>query len=288
MDQHDRKVIAVVGATGLQGSALSRRLLGQGWPVRALTRNPDGAPAKALAALGAEVVRSDSADPASLDRSLAGVHGVYSVQNHHISGHDGEVQQGKNVADAVLRAGVGLLVYASTGNGAGGTGIGSWDAKVAVADHARQLGVPLTVLRPTAFMELTTEKKFYPPASVWHMMPKVMGATRRIGWISVDDLAVIAEKAFADPGAFAGKDVSLASDVLSIQECRATWREVTGKAPRRFPMPLWLFERFTGTDETTMWRWLRDNDMEFDTRTTKELHPGARTFAEWLASRPAS
>jgi uncharacterized protein YbjT (DUF2867 family) len=283
MSQHEGKVIAVVGATGLQGGALSRRLLQQGWPVRALTRKPDSAPAKALAALGAEVVKADSEEPASLARSFEGAHGIYSVQNHHISGHEGEIRQGKNVADAAAGAGVRLLVYASTGNGAGGTGIGSWDAKVAVAEHARQLGVPLTVLRPTAFMELTTEKKFYPPASVWHVMPKVMGETRRIGWISVDDLAVVAEHAFADPGAFAGRDISLAADVLSIQECRAAWRDVVGKSPRRFPMPLWLFERFTGTDETTMWRWLRANDMEFDTSATREIHPGARTFRAWLA-----
>ena len=288
MAEDTAKVIAVVGATGLQGGALSRRLLHHGWPVRALTRNPDGAPARALAALGADVVKADSEEPASLARSFAGVHGVYSVQNHHISGHDGEVRQGKNVADAAARAGVAHLVYASTGNGTGGTGIGSWDAKAIVAEHARGLRVPLTVLRPTAFMELTTEKKFYPPVSVWHIMPKVMGETRPIGWISVDDLAVIAEKAFSDPGRFAGQDLSLASDVLSIQDCRAVWRDVTGKGPRRFPMPLWLFERFTGTDETTMWRWLRDNDMDFETSTTKEIHPGARTFSEWLVTRSGS
>ena len=234
------------------------------------------------------MVKADSEEPASLERSLAGVHGVYSVQNHHISGHDGEIRQGRNVADAVARTGVSHLVYASTGNGGGGTGIRSWDAKATVTEHARHLGVPLTVLRPTAFMELTTEKKFYPPASVWHVMPRVMGESRRIGWISVEDLAVIAEKAFADPGRFAGQDLSLASEVLSIQECRTAWREVMGKSPRRFPMPLRLFERFTGTDETTMWRWLRENDMDFDTSITKEIHPGARTFREWLATRRGS
>lgn len=276
-------VIAVVGATGLQGRAVVRRLLEQGWAVRALTRKPDGPPARALAALGAEVVQSDSADRALLEQRFAGAHGVYSVQNHHVSGLDGELEQGKNVADAAARAGVRHLVYASAGPGDRGTGVGSWDVKFGVIDHTRQLGVPLTVLRAMAFMELMTEKKFYPPASVWHLMPKLVGEDRPIGWISVEDLAVIAEKAFAAPDAYAGRELPLVSDARSIGECRALWRDVTGRAPRRFPMPQWMFERFTGTDETTMWRWLRDHQVDLDTGPTLEAHPDARSVGAWLA-----
>jgi uncharacterized protein YbjT (DUF2867 family) len=276
------RTVAVVGATGLQGSAVTRRLLVQGWRVRALTRNPDGDPARTLAGLGAEVVRSDSADPEVLARCFDGAHAVYSVQNHHISGYDGEIRQGKNVADAAARTGVGHMVYASSGAALAATGVGSWDAKVAVAEHARGRGVPLTVLRPVAFMELMTEKRFYPQASVWHLMPKLMGEATPVGWLSIGDLAVIAEKAFADPGTFVGRDLALASDVRSIQDCRAIWRDVTGREPRRFPMPRWLFERFSGTDETTMWRWLRQNRLDFDTRPTYEIHPEARTVRDWL------
>jgi uncharacterized protein YbjT (DUF2867 family) len=161
-DAHDVKTIAVVGATGLQDSAVTRKLLREGWRVRALTRDPNGQRARDLAALGAEVMGSDAADPASLERSFAGVHGVYSVQNHHIAGYEGEVRQGRNVADVVARAGVAHLVYASAGTGIAGTGIGSWETKVEVAEHARRSGAPLTVLRPMAFMELMTERKFYP------------------------------------------------------------------------------------------------------------------------------
>ena len=79
--------------------------------------------------------------------------------------------------------------------------------------------------------------------------------------------------------------MSLAGDVLSIQQCREIWREVMGRPPRRFPMPVWLFERFTGTDETTMWKWLREHDMPFDTQPTRDIHAGARTLRDWLAHR---
>ena len=284
MSEHADKVIAVVGATGLQGRAVTRRLLAEGWRVRALTRNVAGERARALAALGADTVRADSADPASLEAAFAGAHGVYNVQNHHISGYDGEVAQGKNVADAVARTGVRHMVYGSAGVGAPGTGVGSWDTKLAVSEHAQGLGVPLTVLRPMAFMDLMSERRFYPPASVWHLMPKLMGQSRPVGWLSVEDLAVVAAKAFEDPDAFVGRDIPLTSDVQSIEECREIWREVTGRAPRRFPMPVWLFERFSGTDETTMWRWLRHNHVDLDTGPTLEIHPEARTVRAWLAA----
>lgn len=135
MGQHDGKVIAVVGATGLQGRAVSRRLLERGWPVRALTRNPAGAHAVALAALGADVLRADSEDTSSLERCFAGVYGVYKIQNHHRSGLDGELDQGRNVGDAAAVAKVRHLGYGSAGTGDRDTGVGSWDVKSAVTDH---------------------------------------------------------------------------------------------------------------------------------------------------------
>jgi uncharacterized protein YbjT (DUF2867 family) len=107
----------VVGATGLQGRAVTRRLLQDHWPVRALTRNPDGKKARAIAQLGAEVIKADMADPASLERAFDGVHGVFSVQNHHLSGYEGEVRQGKHVAEVAKRVGVPLLVYSGAGPG---------------------------------------------------------------------------------------------------------------------------------------------------------------------------
>ena len=60
----DKKIIAVVGATGAQGGGLARAILSDpdsGFAVRALTRDPDSDKARALAAMGAEVVRADVA-----------------------------------------------------------------------------------------------------------------------------------------------------------------------------------------------------------------------------------
>jgi uncharacterized protein YbjT (DUF2867 family) len=284
----DDRLVVVLGATGRQGGAVARHLLAGGWRVRAVTRTPGSTAAQALTAAGAEVVRADMADPAGLRIALAGAYGVFSVQNPMTSGLAGEVTQGVNVGTAAEEAGARHVVYGSAGVGRPGTGIGSWDSKVAVQAHLESLRLPLTVLRPMAYMELMSDRRFYPPVAAWHVMPKLMGGDRPVQWLRLDDFGAVVARVLADPGRFVGADLALASDVRSIDECRALWREVFGRDPRRFPMPVRLFEKFVGTDLTTMWRWLRTNPTEVDTAVTKALVPEARTVRQWLLERRAT
>jgi uncharacterized protein YbjT (DUF2867 family) len=278
------RTIVVCGATGLQGSAVTRHLLYQGWRVRALTRNPKSAKAQALGALGAEVVQGDMENPDSLKPHFSGAYGVFSVQNPMLSGVAGEIRQGKNVAEVAKQSGVQHLVYGSAGVGVQDSGVPSWESKLIIEDHMKRLGLPVTILRPTAFMELMTDKKFYPSVSAWYLMPKLIGDTRKLFWLSVDDLGFIGAKAFAEPEKFIGKELLLASDVQLLGECRTIYREVVGKAPSRFPMPVWLFERFGefGKDLIEMWRWLRDGQVDIDTGNTLAIHPNGLSVRSWL------
>ncbi len=76
----EKKIVAVVGATGVQGGAVARALLEDGeFAVRALTRDTGSAAAKDLASLGAEVVAADLYDEASLRRAFDGAYGAYLV-----------------------------------------------------------------------------------------------------------------------------------------------------------------------------------------------------------------
>ena len=285
----DERVIAVTGATGGQGGAVTRALLDDGWRVRALTRKPSGPAARRLAELGAEVTGADMADRAALEEVFRGAYGVYSVQNPMISGLDGEVAQGRNVAAAAKAAGVAHLVYGSAGPGVAGTGVGSWESKLVVEEYLRQLEVPVTVLRPMAFMELMTDKRFYPQFSTWSLMPRLMGADRPVLWLCLDDLGAIAALVFSDPARFLGADLRLASDVLSIDDARGVWHEVAGRRPRSLPIPEPLFKRFVGDDLPAMWRWLRTHPVEVDPGETRALLPGALSVRRWVerqASRP--
>jgi uncharacterized protein YbjT (DUF2867 family) len=274
--------IAVCGATGRQGGAVVRSLLRDGWPVRGLTRRPERPAARALVALGAEVVRADMEDPGTLRDALDGAHGVFSVQNGIASGFDREVVQGRNVADAAKAAGVASLVYASAGPATPGTGVPSWESKLPVEEHIRNVGVPFTILRPTAFMELMTDRTFYPAVGTWRIWPKVTGDGRPIPWLSVRDVGVITARAFAEPEGFGGKELKLAGDVQTLAACRSIFREVMGREPRSFPMPMWLFDRFTRRDTLTMWRWLRKGDVNADPDATRAVLPEAWTVRTWL------
>ena len=78
----EKKIIAVVGATGAQGGGLARAILGDasgGFTVRALTRDVKSDKAKELAKQGAEVVEADVDDLESLKRAFKGAYGAYCV-----------------------------------------------------------------------------------------------------------------------------------------------------------------------------------------------------------------
>jgi uncharacterized protein YbjT (DUF2867 family) len=284
MNSDTTRIIVVTGATGRQGGAVTRSLLERGWRVRALTRDPQSQKAQRLSTLGAEVVQGNMQDRRSLEPVFEGAYGAYSVQNSMLNGLEAEVVQGKLVAEVAKAAKLQHLVYGSTGTGQP-TGIGLWDSKLQIEEHMKMLGIPLTILRPRAFMELMRDKAYYPSVSTWHLMPKLMGETRPLGWISTDDLGVIAANVFASPEQFIGQDISLASDVKSVEACRAIYREVMGKKPSRFPMPKWMFQRFVGTDLTTMWQWLRNGAIDFDTQPTLSLHPDALGVEAWLRTQ---
>jgi uncharacterized protein YbjT (DUF2867 family) len=152
------------------------------------------------------------------------------------------------------------------------------------------LSLPLTILRPMAFMELMTHKKFFPAVAAWHVMPMLVGESRQIGWLCVDDLGAIAARAFAEPERFVGKELALAGDVQSLAECRALYRDVIGRTPAQFPMPVWLFQRFgfVGRDLTTMWRWLQTGSITLNTTPTYAIHPEALTMRAWLSRQKAA
>jgi uncharacterized protein YbjT (DUF2867 family) len=283
----DERIIVVCGATGRQGGAVARHLVAAGWSVRGLTRDPDTAKAATLAQRGAYLIKADMADRASLDRAFAGAYGVYNVQNPMISGFDAEVEQGRTVAEAAKAAGVEHVVYGAAGIGRK-TGIPSWDSKVEIEQHMNELGLPLTVLRPNAFMELMTDKAYYPNVAIWHVMVKLMGGDRNVPWLAVDDLGAIAARVFAEPGNFVGRAIPLASELRSLDETRQIWSEVYGKPPSKFPMPVFIFQRiagFAGKDLPTMWRWLRTNEIPEDTEPTRDIHPDALTLRQWMEQK---
>ena len=121
--------ILVAGATGRQGGSVIRHLLERQLTVRALVRDPQSDRAKALAGQGIETAQGDMDDLASLKKAMAGVHGVYSVQDYFTAGAAREVQEGKNMADTALDAGVEHFVFSSVGGAERRSGIPHFETK---------------------------------------------------------------------------------------------------------------------------------------------------------------
>ncbi|MEU8913395.1 NmrA/HSCARG family protein [Streptomyces nigrescens] len=212
-------IVAVAGSTGQQGGAVARRLLADGWTVRALTRDPTSPGARALANAGADVRAVDMADPAALKPALDGAYGVFSVQP--ASGVPGtppdyswqdEIAAGRNVADAAASAGVRHLVYASANSAQLRSGIRILENKWAIEEHIRELGISATVLRPTSFME-----NYLHP--VWGLQDRTLTSALAPDipqqLIALSDIGALTALALMEPDRLAGRALELAGDALT-------------------------------------------------------------------------
>src|SRR5216684_8107144 len=108
MERTNKKLIAVVGATGQQGGAVVRALqTNKQFKVRSLTRNP----AK-HSELGDEVVQADLTSPETLKAAFEGVHGVFLVTNIWEEGTD-EIKQATAAVKAASDAGVKHFIWST-------------------------------------------------------------------------------------------------------------------------------------------------------------------------------
>src|SRR6266436_3459684 len=111
MLSNNKKLIAVIGATGQQGGGVLRALQASGqFKVRALTRNPDK-----HRELAEEVVAADLGKPETLKAAFAGAHGVFLVTNFQEAGTD-ELKQATAAISAAKDAGVKHLIWSTLPN----------------------------------------------------------------------------------------------------------------------------------------------------------------------------
>ena len=157
----DTRIVLITGATGKQGGAVARHLAGKGFKIRAMTRKVDSNAAKTLAAAGAEVVKGDLNDAASLESALTGAWGAFAVQNTWEAGVEGEEEQGKRFAMIARKVGIQHFVYSSVGSAHRQTGIPHFENKWRIEETIRGLGFPSRVIiRPVFFMENLTSPWF--------------------------------------------------------------------------------------------------------------------------------
>lgn len=237
--------VLVTGATGRQGGATARALLEAGVPVRALVRDPATERAKAVAALGAEVVAGDLHDRESVIRAAEGARAVFSVQMPSFTEHgidfDGEIAQGVNLVEGAKAAGVRQFVHTSVSGAGQHTAHPLWaggrwaveesfNAKTAIQDRVRAAGFAhWTLLKPGFFMENFLPSMAYLfPRGIEGGIVAILKPATRLSLTAVRDIGATAAAAFADPERFNGVELELASDHLSMTEIAAVLSRALG------------------------------------------------------------
>lgn len=217
--ERSEHVILVTGGTGRQGGAVARHLLDDGWRVRALVRDAAAPGARALAEAGAELVRGDLDDRASLDAAVAGCHGVFSVQA--LGPEEGS--QARNLADAAVAAGVAHFVYDSVIGADRDAGMPWVVTKHAIEAYLRESGLPLTVWRPVTFMENLLAQR----ASILEgRLRGTEAPDTSHQWIAVDDIGRFVALGFRDPERWIGCATEIAGDQLSWSDAASVFTAV--------------------------------------------------------------
>ena len=304
----EKKIIAVVGATGAQGGGLVRAILAdKGGPfrARALTRDVNSPKAKELAAAGAEVVAADVDDPATLRRAFEGAHGAYCVTFFwdHLS-PEKELAEAKSMAEAAKQAGVAHVIWSTLEDTRrfvpldddrmptlhGKYKVPHLDAKGEADAFFTRAGVPTTFLLTCFywdnFIYFGSGPKRGPDGGLALVLP--MG-DRKLSAIAAEDIGKCAYGIFKRGKEFIGKTVGIAGEHLSGTEIAAKMTRALGEKVTYQPVPPEVFRGFgfpAADDLGNMFQFYHDfNDYFQGARSvefSRSLNPALQSFDQWL------
>lgn len=304
----EKKLIAVVGATGMQGGGLVRAIASdpdKTFIARALTRDVNSDKAKALTKLGVEVVSADLDDAAGLKRAFAGAYGVFCLTNfwEHFS-PDKEYAQAKNQAEAAKETGVQHVIWSTLedtrkwvplSDGRMPTLMGKYkvphfDAKGEVEREFAKLGLPVTFLLTSFYWDnlifFGMGPKKGPDGTLLFTMP--MGGKKLPG-IAVEDIGKCALGIFKSGKEYTGKTVGIAGEHLTGEEMAAAMTKAIGQTVRYNPVAPEQYRAFgfKGADDLgNMFQFKSDFNEVFcgarNVAVAKSLNPTLQTFDVWL------
>ncbi|WP_433381971.1 NmrA/HSCARG family protein [Actinoplanes sp. CA-142083] len=304
---NEKKVIAVVGATGAQGGGLVKAILDDpdgGFAVRALTRDATSARAQELVKLGAEVIEADNYDPESLEHAFAGAYGAFLVTNFwaHMSA-DRELEEAANLANAAKNAGLRHVIWSTLEDTRDHIPadddrmptlqekykVPHFDAKAEADALFTEAGVPTTFLRTTFYWEnLATGWGATRDANGVLTLGLPMGESRLAG-IAVDDIGRTAYGVLKAGDAYVGKTLHIAGEHLTGHEIAAalTWAVGENVVYRPMSHDEYRALGFPGADEAgNMLQYYTEFAEYFtgvrDLDEVRRLNPELQTFEQWL------
>jgi uncharacterized protein YbjT (DUF2867 family) len=275
-----QRVILVTGATGTQGGAVARELLERGYAVRALTRDPNSEGAQALATLGAKPVKGDFENAASLVAAMEGVDGVFGVTLFWNGGYQAEVEQGKRLIDAAVKAGIGQFVLTSVAGADQQTGIPHFDSKWEVEQYLHATDLDWTIIRPVEFMDNWAWDLEQFRSGV---MSDPRDSQSSHQWIAARYIGFFVAEAFDHPDDWTGVTQEIAGEELTLDELRVILSEVFGMKIEHV-QPTWeAFEAEVGEEISVMVRWFDDDGYAVDVNALRARYPNLTSARDFLA-----
>ncbi len=305
----EKKIIAVVGATGAQGGGLVHAILNDpsgDFRAHAVTRDINSDKAKELAKLGAEVVAADVDDPESLKRAFKGAYGVYCVTFFwaHFS-PEKEIAQASAMAHAAKDAGVQHAIWSTfedtrkwvplTDNRMptlmGKYKVAHFDAKSEANHLFTDLGVPTTFLLTSFYWEnliyFGLGPKKGPDGKLAITFP--MG-DKKLPGMSSEDIGRCAYGIFKKGREFIGKTVGIAGEHLTGTQMATALTKALGREVRYNDVPPDVYRSFGfpgAEDMGNMFQFKRDFEPAYtgarNLDVARSLNPSLQTFEGWLA-----
>ncbi len=304
----DKKIIAVVGATGAQGGGLARAILnepGSGFAARALTRDVNSAKAKELAELGAEVVAADVDDLESLQRAFDGAYGAFCVTFFwaHLS-PEKEMAEAALMARAAKEESLQHVIWSTLEDTRkwvplddnrmptlmGKYKVPHFDGKGEADQIFIDSGVPLTLLLTSFywdnFIHFGSGPKKGPDGKLAITLP--MG-DKKLPGIATEDIGKCAFGIFKKGREYVGKTVGIAGGHLTGAQMAASMSKALGREVGYNAVPPEVYRSygFPGADDLgNMFQFKRDfNDYFCGVRNldvSRSLNPTLKSFDGWL------
>ncbi|KAH7321523.1 hypothetical protein BKA65DRAFT_540728 [Rhexocercosporidium sp. MPI-PUGE-AT-0058] len=234
------KLLTVFGATGQQGGSLTDYVLknnelSQLYRIRAITRDISKPSAIALKDRGVEVVQADLDKPATLLKALTGSYAVFGVTNYwERASKEGEVAQGKAIADASVAAGVELLIWSSlpsvTKLSKGKVALKHFDSKAEIEDYVRSLPILSVFFMAGWYMQNhISHMRPQPVGDGTYKLSQTFAPTSTLPMIDITDTGKFIAPILLDPLKYQGKSFTCATKLLTPLQLVEGWTRVTGK-----------------------------------------------------------
>jgi uncharacterized protein YbjT (DUF2867 family) len=305
----EKKIIAVVGATGAQGGGMVRAILSDqtgGFAARAITRDVNSEKAKELAKLGAEVVAADVDSLDSVKKAFAGAYGAFCVTFYwaHFS-PEKEMAQAKAMADAAKHAGLQHVIWSTLedtrkwvplSDNRMPTLMGKYkvphlDAKGESDKFFLESGVPATCLLTSFywdnFIYFGMGPQKGPDGKLAITLP--MG-DKKLPGIAAEDIGKCAYGIFKRGREFTGKTVGIAGEHLTGAQMAAAFTKALGQEVRYNSISPEAYRAlgFPGAEDLgNMFRFKRDFEEYFcgarNLDFARSINPALQNFETWLS-----